>query len=218
MSARGSVAGGAITSPLPCPLGAFHLPQHIPSPHSHQPIAEQQDAVLQGQDAGTIVQSKPCPVCSLSPQPPVPPQPIDYEGFRLFMKTYLEVEVPEELCQHLFTSFKRKSCQAAPEAQRQSPSISQLGEPAWHEAGHCSLALSPSALPALGRTELHGAERVFQSPSRLMPASPSRPRWPALLSQVPCGAVDAASAASPHCWVCSVRSHLLREHIKLQKQ
>lgn len=62
------------------------------------------------------------------PQPPLrPPQPIDYEGFRLFMKTYLEVEVPEELCQHLFTSFKRKICQASPEAQRQSPGVPQLG-------------------------------------------------------------------------------------------
>uniref|UniRef100_A0A8C3CB69 Diacylglycerol kinase gamma n=1 Tax=Cairina moschata TaxID=8855 RepID=A0A8C3CB69_CAIMO len=56
-----------------------------------------------------------------------PEQPIDYEGFRLFMKTYLEVEVPEELCQHLFTSFKRKICQASPEAQRQSPGVPQLG-------------------------------------------------------------------------------------------
>ncbi|KFO81199.1 Diacylglycerol kinase beta, partial [Cuculus canorus] len=56
-----------------------------------------------------------------------PEQPIDYEGFRLFMKTYLEVDVPEELCQHLFTSFKRKICQASPEPQRQSPSVSQPG-------------------------------------------------------------------------------------------
>uniref|UniRef100_A0A8B9MET6 Diacylglycerol kinase beta n=1 Tax=Accipiter nisus TaxID=211598 RepID=A0A8B9MET6_9AVES len=55
-----------------------------------------------------------------------PEEPIDYEGFRLFMKTYLEADVPEELCQHLFTSFKRKICQASPETQRQSPSISQL--------------------------------------------------------------------------------------------
>uniref|UniRef100_A0A8B9SAI1 Diacylglycerol kinase n=1 Tax=Apteryx owenii TaxID=8824 RepID=A0A8B9SAI1_APTOW len=62
-----------------------------------------------------------------------PEQPIDYEGFHLFMKTYLEVDVPEELCQHLFMSFKHKISQASPEAQRQSPSISQpntLGEPA----------------------------------------------------------------------------------------
>uniref|UniRef100_A0A8C0FDA3 Diacylglycerol kinase n=1 Tax=Bubo bubo TaxID=30461 RepID=A0A8C0FDA3_BUBBB len=71
-----------------------------------------------------------------------PPQPIDYEGFRLFMKTYLEADVPEELCKHLFTSFKRKICQASPETQRQSPGISQLntlGEPA--------LPLPPSQLP-----------------------------------------------------------------------
>ncbi|KFQ38786.1 Diacylglycerol kinase beta, partial [Mesitornis unicolor] len=60
-------------------------------------------------------------------QPPLsPPQPIDYEGFCLFMKTYLEADVPEELCQHLFTSFRRKICQASPETQRQSPGVSQL--------------------------------------------------------------------------------------------
>lgn len=49
------------------------------------------------------------------------------------MKTYLEADVPEELCQHLFTSFKRKICQASPENQRQTPGVSQLstlGEPA----------------------------------------------------------------------------------------
>lgn len=49
------------------------------------------------------------------------------------MKTYLEADVPEELCQHLFTSFKRKICQASPETQRQTPGVSQLstlGEPA----------------------------------------------------------------------------------------
>ncbi|NXR79776.1 DGKB kinase, partial [Pycnonotus jocosus] len=54
-----------------------------------------------------------------------PEQPIDYEGFCLFMKTYLEADVPEELCQHLFTSFKRKICQACPESQQQSPGVSQ---------------------------------------------------------------------------------------------
>uniref|UniRef100_H3D1V4 Diacylglycerol kinase n=1 Tax=Tetraodon nigroviridis TaxID=99883 RepID=H3D1V4_TETNG len=38
-----------------------------------------------------------------------PEQPIDYEGFQLFMATYLENDIPEELCQHLFTSFKSKT-------------------------------------------------------------------------------------------------------------
>ncbi|NXS58098.1 DGKB kinase, partial [Brachypteracias leptosomus] len=55
-----------------------------------------------------------------------PEQPIDYEGFCLFMKTYLEADVPEELCQNLFTSFKRKICQVSPETQHQSPGVSQL--------------------------------------------------------------------------------------------
>ncbi|KAJ7325002.1 hypothetical protein JRQ81_018022 [Phrynocephalus forsythii] len=56
-------------------------------------------------------------------------QPIDYEGFQLFMQTYLEVDIPEELCQHLFMSFKRKICQYSPEGQRQSPSGPQLNNP-----------------------------------------------------------------------------------------
>uniref|UniRef100_A0A4W3IY01 Diacylglycerol kinase n=1 Tax=Callorhinchus milii TaxID=7868 RepID=A0A4W3IY01_CALMI len=47
-------------------------------------------------------------------------QPIDYDGFKLFMRTYLEVEILEELCQHLFMSFKRKTVQNSPEPQRQS--------------------------------------------------------------------------------------------------
>ncbi|XP_028291459.1 diacylglycerol kinase beta isoform X2 [Gouania willdenowi] len=38
-----------------------------------------------------------------------PEQPIDYEGFQLFMNTYLENHIPEDLCQHLFTSFKSKT-------------------------------------------------------------------------------------------------------------
>ncbi|GLV39634.1 Diacyl glycerol kinase [Carabus blaptoides fortunei] len=37
---------------------------------------------------------------------------IDYDGFRRFLDTFLEVRTPEELCRHLFMSFVRKSCRA----------------------------------------------------------------------------------------------------------
>ncbi|XP_070536475.1 diacylglycerol kinase beta-like isoform X4 [Ptychodera flava] len=37
-------------------------------------------------------------------------QPIDYEGFKLFMQTYLDVDImPEDLCRHLFLSFVKKT-------------------------------------------------------------------------------------------------------------
>nr|XP_029500966.1 diacylglycerol kinase beta-like [Oncorhynchus nerka] len=45
-------------------------------------------------------------------------QPIDYQGFQLFMATYLENDIPEELCQHLFTSFKSKTGDCSPEMPR----------------------------------------------------------------------------------------------------
>ena len=35
-------------------------------------------------------------------------QDIDYDGFRLFMDTFLELETPEELCRHLFLSFVKR--------------------------------------------------------------------------------------------------------------
>ncbi|XP_052253675.1 diacylglycerol kinase beta-like isoform X2 [Dreissena polymorpha] len=38
-----------------------------------------------------------------------PEEPIDYEGFRLFMETYLAPEIPEDLCKHLFLSFNKKT-------------------------------------------------------------------------------------------------------------
>uniref|UniRef100_A0A8C4YJS8 Diacylglycerol kinase n=1 Tax=Gopherus evgoodei TaxID=1825980 RepID=A0A8C4YJS8_9SAUR len=82
------------------------------------------------------------------------PPPIDYEGFRLFMKTYLEVDIPEELCQHLFMSFKRKICQYSPESRRQGSSISQLNilvcatQPSLRKT-HNSLKTANPHLPAL---------------------------------------------------------------------
>lgn len=50
-------------------------------------------------------------------------QPIDYEGFHLFMATYLENEIPEELCQHLFTSFKSKTGGCSPDQSRAGTSL-----------------------------------------------------------------------------------------------
>uniref|UniRef100_A0AAR2K1J6 Diacylglycerol kinase n=1 Tax=Pygocentrus nattereri TaxID=42514 RepID=A0AAR2K1J6_PYGNA len=47
--------------------------------------------------------------------------PIDYEGFQLFMTTYLENDIPEELCHHLFTSFKSKTRGQTPGALHRSP-------------------------------------------------------------------------------------------------
>uniref|UniRef100_A0A8D3CKI5 Diacylglycerol kinase n=1 Tax=Scophthalmus maximus TaxID=52904 RepID=A0A8D3CKI5_SCOMX len=55
-------------------------------------------------------------------------QPIDYEGFQLFMATYLEIDIPEELCQHLFTSFKSKTGGCSP-AVKPSPARSRPEKP-----------------------------------------------------------------------------------------
>uniref|UniRef100_A0A8C4GEW0 Diacylglycerol kinase n=1 Tax=Dicentrarchus labrax TaxID=13489 RepID=A0A8C4GEW0_DICLA len=52
-----------------------------------------------------------------------PMQPIDYEGFQLFMATYLENDIPEELCQHLFTSFKSKTGGCSPDQSRAGTSL-----------------------------------------------------------------------------------------------
>ena len=42
-------------------------------------------------------------------------QTIDYDGFKLFINTYLESDVPEDLSKHLFLSFiKRPAPEPAP--------------------------------------------------------------------------------------------------------
>uniref|UniRef100_A0A674NX59 Diacylglycerol kinase n=1 Tax=Takifugu rubripes TaxID=31033 RepID=A0A674NX59_TAKRU len=53
--------------------------------------------------------------------------PIDYEGFQLFMATYLENDIPEELCRHLFTSFKSKTGGCSPNQSHGESSL--LGRP-----------------------------------------------------------------------------------------
>ncbi|XP_069033493.1 diacylglycerol kinase beta isoform X2 [Embiotoca jacksoni] len=100
-----------------------------------------------------------------------PEQPIDYEGFQLFMATYLENDIPEELCQHLFTSFKSKTGGCSPD---QSPAGMSLLDARSIDAGisiHTEVACAPitgmngkSIMSAMGRhtPELSG---VVMSPA-----------------------------------------------------
>ncbi|XP_030431471.1 diacylglycerol kinase gamma isoform X4 [Gopherus evgoodei] len=111
-------------------------------------------------------------------------QPIDYEGFRLFMKTYLEVDIPEELCQHLFMSFKRKICQYSPESRRQGSSISQLNilEPKSIDAG-ISIQTEVACAPVTGSRSLE-KRLPFSLRKTHNSLKTANPHLPALVSQV----------------------------------
>uniref|UniRef100_A0A8C2ETA7 Diacylglycerol kinase n=1 Tax=Cyprinus carpio TaxID=7962 RepID=A0A8C2ETA7_CYPCA len=70
-----------------------------------------------------------------------PEQPIDYEGFQLFMTTYLENDIPEELCKHLFTSFKSKNGGgSSPDASRSGAGMLERNQ----SENRTSLRRSPS--------------------------------------------------------------------------
>ncbi|XP_029968324.1 diacylglycerol kinase beta isoform X2 [Salarias fasciatus] len=136
-----------------------------------------------------------------------PEQPIDYDGFQLFMATYLENDLPEELCQHLFTSFKSKTEACCPE---QSQAGTSSLDPRSIDAGisiQTEVACAPitgvngkSIRSSMGRhtPELCGASTSPCSSSRSS-SQRSGTEAPAAggLHCSPCAQVKPASAPDP---------------------
>ncbi|KAM6441751.1 diacylglycerol kinase gamma isoform 1-T1 [Liasis olivaceus] len=126
-------------------------------------------------------------------------QPIDYEGFQLFMRTYLEVDIPEELCQHLFMSFKRKVGQCSPKSQQQSASIPQLSnlESKTLDTG-ISIQTEVACAPVTGingKTLLSAMGR--HTPESKSPQTNLAEPQSASLSPVPTANINALGNASP---------------------
>ncbi|XP_012495874.1 PREDICTED: diacylglycerol kinase gamma isoform X2 [Propithecus coquereli] len=58
-----------------------------------------------------------------------PHEPISYDVFKLFMKTYLEVDLPQPLSTHLFLAFSQKPRQQTPDLPKEGASSSKANVP-----------------------------------------------------------------------------------------
>uniref|UniRef100_A0A6I8NND7 Diacylglycerol kinase n=1 Tax=Ornithorhynchus anatinus TaxID=9258 RepID=A0A6I8NND7_ORNAN len=125
-----------------------------------------------------------------------PEQPIDYEGFQLFMRTYLEVDIPEELCQHLFMSFKRKTCQPSPDSQRPGSSISQIDSKSLDTGISIQTEVACAPVTGInGKTLLSAMGR--HSPEAKSSAGNLSEQQPASLAPTPMSNIGVVGSVSP---------------------
>nr|XP_014345746.1 PREDICTED: diacylglycerol kinase beta [Latimeria chalumnae] len=83
-------------------------------------------------------------------------QTLDFEGFTLFMKTFLEADLPDCFCQHLFMSFSNRLAQPSLETQAKTLGTSPL------LAGGLKMIKNNSSPPSVPCTAVSEPPQVIQ--------------------------------------------------------